>query len=371
MNKKRVLGLDIVRCVAIWFVISVHFFVNSDFYVTEVNGAGMYVLSIFRWLFFTCIALFLLLTGYLNDNTKFDRKYFYKLFKVLFSYVIVAVVSLIFKSIYLDSDISFVSGVISIFDFSATGYTWYVEMYVGLFLLIPFLNGLYKHLRTKENRVKLILVLLVMFALPVTLKLFYPPRYTIDIFSDYWLVAYPLLYFFIGKFLKDYPLQVNSKKMVLGLVLLLVIQSGIVFISYHNQTYLNDKLGGYVGGYYNIFTVLEAILLFSLLLRINLKNKICTRVITSVSLVSFEMYLISSPIDTFIYNEMNYSFNSVLDYMVNYLISMVIILPLAFCLAFIINRVSTFIYKKFRPLYDKLMMVLSNNFGKIWKRIVN
>lgn len=72
--KSRVIGLDIIRCVAIIFVFCIHFILYSDFYSTDLNGLGMFLISCFRWLVFNCIPLFLLLTGYLNNNTNF--KYF-------------------------------------------------------------------------------------------------------------------------------------------------------------------------------------------------------------------------------------------------------------------------------------------------------
>ena len=142
--KERSIGLDFVRCIAVCFVIFVHFFLHSAFYSTDLSTAGGFLLNIFRWLFFICVPLFLLLTGYLNNNTKFDKDYIYKLFKVLISYTIIGIMCLLFKKIYLNQDITIIRGIISLLNFSAIDYAWYVEMYVGLFLLIPFLNILRK-----------------------------------------------------------------------------------------------------------------------------------------------------------------------------------------------------------------------------------
>lgn len=100
--KDRNIELDLIRCIAILFVIFVHFFLHSSFYSTNLGDMGSFLLNIFRWLFFTCVPLFLLLTGYLNNNTKFDKNYVYKLFKVLISYLIIGIICLIFKSRYYD-----------------------------------------------------------------------------------------------------------------------------------------------------------------------------------------------------------------------------------------------------------------------------
>lgn len=368
--KTRVIGLDVVRCVAILLVIFQHFLLYSEFYNVKLNSIGIYFLSCFRWLTLTCVPLFIVLTGYLNNNTKFDKNYFYKLFKLLFSYVIIGIICLIFKKVYLNQDITFINGIISLFNFSAIDYAWYFEMYIGLFLLIPFLNILYKHLRTKENKLKLLIALMMVFSLTVTLRFFYPPKYTINAFSDYWVVAYPLLYFFLGKYLKEFPLNTESKKLFVILILLIMVHAGIIFLSYYNQTYLFETLGGYAGGNYNLFTIIETIIIFTIFSRAKLKNKFLIKIVTWISLASFEMYLISSLFDVFIYTEMNFDFNCTLDYLKNFAIAMPILLPLIFVSALIINKISKFIYVKFRPLYDRICLFFKKHFGNFYKKVV-
>lgn len=368
--KERNIGLDVVRCVAIFLVICQHFLLYSDFYNTELNSIGMYFLSCFRWFTLICVPLFIVLTGYLNNSIKFDKAYFYKLFKVLISYVIIGVVCLIFKKVYLKQNITFINGIISLFNFSAIDYAWYVEMYIGLFLLIPFLNVLYKHLKTKEDKLKLLIVLGIIFSLTVTLRFFYPPQYNIEAFSNYWIDAYPILFFFIGKYLREYSIKVKSSKLIVLLIFLFLFHAGIIFITYHNQTYLFEKLGGYAGGNYNLFTIIETVIVFTVFSRIKFKNKVFVKAVTLVSLISFEMYLISSLFDVFIYNEMSFHFNNTFDYLINFLIAMSILLPLICISAFVINKFSRFLYIKLRILYDKVCLVLNKYFGLLWKKII-
>ena len=64
-----------------------------------------------------------------------------------------------------------------------------------------------------------------------------------------------------------------------------------------------------------------------------------------ISLVSFEMYLMSFIVDTIVYTELNFSFNSTLDYFKNFVISAPIILFFTFVLSFIVNKFSNLIYK--------------------------
>lgn len=67
---KRVFGLDLIRFFAIFSVISVHFFLNNGFYTFPVKGGRMFISINLRWLFFSGVPLFLLLTGYLNNKKK-------------------------------------------------------------------------------------------------------------------------------------------------------------------------------------------------------------------------------------------------------------------------------------------------------------
>ena len=219
-------------------------------------------------------------------------------------------------------------------------------MYVGLFLLIPFLNILYQNLNTKSNRLKLIVVLFIICSLTMTFRIFHPARYTLNLFSDYWFSVYPLLYFYIGKFLKDYPINMKKTNMFFIFVFLLILQSTLVYINYRNHT---DLFWGI--DYSNLFTVLISVLLFSIVLKVDFKNKILMKIITLISLVSFEMYLMSFIVDTIVYTEFNFSFNSTLDYLKNFVISVPIILFFTFILSFIVNKFSNLIYIKFRYIY--------------------
>lgn len=67
---KRIFGLDLIRFLAIFSVISVHFFLNNGFYSFPVKGGRMFISINLRWLFFSGVPLFLLLTGYLNNKKR-------------------------------------------------------------------------------------------------------------------------------------------------------------------------------------------------------------------------------------------------------------------------------------------------------------
>ena len=51
-------------------------------------------------------------------------------------------------------------------DFSLIPYGWYIEMYIGLFLLMPFLNITFENLHTQNNRRFLIIATVINGSLP-------------------------------------------------------------------------------------------------------------------------------------------------------------------------------------------------------------
>lgn len=54
------------------------------------------------------------------------------------------------KKYYLLMDIDFKSVIFGILDFTGVAYAWYTNMYIGLFLIIPFLNNAYMSLKSKK-----------------------------------------------------------------------------------------------------------------------------------------------------------------------------------------------------------------------------
>ena len=77
-------GLDIARVTAVCFVISVHFFLNNGFYNEPMRGWGMWAAGVCRWLVFTCVPLFLLITGYLKIDCVWNKKYYRGIVRILY-----------------------------------------------------------------------------------------------------------------------------------------------------------------------------------------------------------------------------------------------------------------------------------------------
>lgn len=152
LTSKRNLNLDLIRCVAIFFVISVHFLLNTSFYSTAVYGKKMYLLVLFRVIFMSCVSLFIMLTGYLMNKKEPTKEYYKKISRVVVTYVICSLLCVLFRTLYKGESFSFARIVSSVLNFSGCGYAWYIEMYLGLYIIIPFLNKAYNGCKDKKEK---------------------------------------------------------------------------------------------------------------------------------------------------------------------------------------------------------------------------
>ena len=85
---QRICGLDLIRVVAIFFVIAGHFFViNTSYRSVPFTGMSMFLQGMMHSVFTVGVPLFMMLTGYLNihkiaETCGFDdQAYFCRVFK--------------------------------------------------------------------------------------------------------------------------------------------------------------------------------------------------------------------------------------------------------------------------------------------------
>lgn len=199
-TKSRDVGLDVTRILAYVTVLSVHFFLNSEFYDTPVQGWRMYILGALRTLCMICVPLFMLLTGYLSAEKRVEISpkgllhCYSRLVPILLAYMLSDVLILLAKHFCLGENVTWQSGIQNILSYDQ--YAWYMNMYLGLALMIPFLNVLWNGLKSKQEQQALVLLLLAMTMLPTVLNA------AVKLVPDWWTSIYPITYYYIGAYLK-------------------------------------------------------------------------------------------------------------------------------------------------------------------------
>ena len=334
----RVGGIDLVKSTAIFFVISFHFFFNNGFYVEPMEGTEMFIATFLNWLFHTCVPLFILTTGYLMRKKGLSKKYYKSLLKVIIAYLIISVITLIARKYFFQDEITWKAGIIGLFSFSTNNYSWYVNMYIGLFLLIPFLNVLYNNLQTKKQKQILIISLILLTSLSRTflLRSFIP---------DWWNNVYPLTYYFIGAYLNEYTIKIRKPFLALLAFSVLLAES---VLSYYlvNTGKVSFAEYDYSLGYGTFPTLIVTTCLFLMLYNIEIKNKVSNQILTTISKITLEIYLISYLVDRLVYPYLKEYYFSDSAAMLPYY---VLIVPFIFIVSVFLAIIINFIQRKSIP----------------------
>lgn len=290
--KQRSAGLDIARCLAILFVIAGHFFINTPAHDAIFQGPSMFLQGMGRTLFQANVPLFLILTGYLNLNKTISRKYYTGLIAVILSYVFISVITILFREHYVGEHYSTIQWILKITGFSAISYAWYIEMWIGLFLLTPFLNILWKNIETRRHKHILILTMYLLCALPDLFN-----RYGVHLVPGYWKVIYPCAFYFIGAYIREYRPE-WSRLRLFGFIILCCLINPVfnaLFVKNHSMIQL-------IGGGNGVIGMPLAAAVFLAVYHLDVRAGWCRRILQSISQVSLDMYLASYIFDVLFYN---------------------------------------------------------------------
>ena len=259
----RNVGLDIIRSFAILFVIAGHFLMNTSFNSSIFEGGSLFIQAVAKMLFIIGVPLFILLTGYLNTNKSINKKYYKGGVRVIISYLLFSLITIIFRKYYLHESLSWIQWGLKVLDFSAIPYGWYIEMWIGLFLLTPFLNLLYKAIPDQKQKLILIGTLYIMTALPDLLN-----RYGVHLVPGFWQQCFPLTFYFIGAYIHEYKPTIRKGwawMIILGICLINPIFN-LIFI--HNHTLV--QICGNSNG---VFGIPIAVLFFLLFYQLDIHSK--------------------------------------------------------------------------------------------------
>lgn len=299
-------AMDVIRCTALVMVITVHFFLNSGFYNQPVTGLSMAVMTMLRSVTICCVPLFLLLSGYLSCRREPGRDYYKKLVPVLVTYVLASVCCELWRLLK-GEPFSPVAILGRLLGFKGAPYSWYIEMYIGLFLLAPYLNILYRALETRGRKLGLVVTLLALTALPSVFNVY---RFTelswwLSPASDqnyqylipqWWLRIYPLTYYILGCFLREYPLT-RCRGWMAG--------AAVVLVGLYNcyRSWGSPFVVGDWNGYGSLLTVIQSVLLFSVLARGSYRRS--GRIFGRLSGLCLGAYLVSWIFDQWFYGILN------------------------------------------------------------------
>ena len=169
-NTSRNYSLDLIRVFAFFCVVSIHFFLHTGYNFVVIQGGRMYVSTLIQSVFPICVPLFLILSGYLQKKKTPSRHYYKRLLPILAEYLAASICCTVYRALSQGCPEGIfpflLQELLGIFAYTTAPYGWYIEMFIGLFLLIPYLNILYSQLADRRRKQMLLLTLLVLTSLP-------------------------------------------------------------------------------------------------------------------------------------------------------------------------------------------------------------
>ena len=288
LKSERIAGLDLVRTIAVLFVICVHFFLNCGYYYVPMKGMTMFIMTCTRWLFMTCVPLFILLTGYFKINKKLELAHYKSLIPIMAAYFVISILKILASNQLYGTVYSFEDAMRNLFNYQMA---WYVGMYIALMIMVPFFNIMWHALTTSQKKWLIVSLIFITTLYPIV-------RF---VAPSYWQMMYPLTYYFIGAYIREQ--QPKIRKWIAALMLLLVVAGEAIgsYIYSENVFFKWDFLGGVDNGYHTITVVLCAVILFLCFYDVKIKNRVIGKLLAAISNVSLEIYLFAGIFDAYIY----------------------------------------------------------------------
>ncbi len=267
MKKERMIFADVLRAIAIIFVVLIHttceYLVESSF-GTDTIGFNLAlgldsITSIAVVIFFMVSGCFLIKKG-----SQLDKKHFSRLFKRIIQLLFWTTCYLLFYKYILKWDINLNYSLKAMFFNAQVTHMWFMYPLIALYLLSPIISKLYYSLNNKQINY----LLIVTFVIPLIIKTFtqFFPFLSIPLFA----VGFSEFgYFLLGKYIYDNK-EILKKKLkiyipiivaILGLILIIVYAKyniyrfGVADKPFYDYSRLPVAL--YCISFYTIFVLLE------------------------------------------------------------------------------------------------------------------
>ena len=306
-------SVDMIRCFAFILVVTVHFCLRSEMRDVPVISWRMFLFCTIRGFAVSCVPLFMMLTGYLQRYKKPEASYFVRIIPVYTVYVLASLANIAFNNIYGEDHDGPHYVIMKILNFKGARYAWYVEMYITLFLLAPYLNLIWKGLENRRARKFFLMIALLVSVAPSGVNIWRlvplswwktPSSNTIYIkWIPYWFKhLYPFAYYFIGCYLAEYKVRFNRRKCLCAIAALTLFAGAFSYWRSTPETFMSAPWSNYASP----ITALMAFLIFVYILSGD-HRKMSARSVSFFKFwasLTFGAYLFSNISDTVLYDRL-------------------------------------------------------------------
>lgn len=338
--KERNYSIDYVKLVACISVIAVHFRLNLiELIPLDTFGPTTSLsMAIIYQIFITCVPLFLISTGFLTYGKNYNFSYYKRVLKLFSLYVLCSLVTYFMMNQFFGKVLSILDIVKAIEFYKLIPYSWYIEMYLGLALIIPFLSILMDRLNKNEA---LYFLIALLFLVSIPLMINSNPKLNPYIhLPASWTSLFPLVYYAIGAIFKKYyheiELKPNQSKMLITIYFLVTLLG--IHINYINAT---PMVGGTEGGYGSLIIVVQSTSLFLLIYHFFKSKNIF---VANVSKLTLPIYLMSYLADQIVYRFFMNLLGNPKSLFFFFVPIILCVFALSWLFAFIMNYINNYIF---------------------------
>lgn len=263
-SKIRDSNLELLRIISMIGIVLIHVLRHGIIIKDDVINANRIVYELLSFVGRFGVACFVLITGYFMIDSKPTFRSLLKLvLEVLFYSVTITSICMILGI----TDFSVKKIIVSFFPIIFKQY-WFVSVYIGLYLLIPYINKLI-HSLNKQQHLNIILILFFIISIIPTFT-FQPWTTNTEFYQQ--LSLFVLLYF-VASYIKLYPNKYfNSIKFNVWIA---VICQTIIWLSILLILMFKDKLGIENPQYFTnnncFFVILQSISIFLIFKNMKIK----------------------------------------------------------------------------------------------------
>ena len=224
---KRYPALDAIRLCALSMIPALHFFLNTGFYEAAPGGPKYWLALLIRTGLTVTVPLFIMMSGYLLCENTPRAGWWRGLRKILLIYVLSCVPAFFVRRAAEAGYAPSAGGVFwSVLDFELNPYAWYINLYIGLYLLSPFLNRMHQGLNRQWHGT-LLLLLFGLVSLPTLVnsfqwfsRIFWRQPALVEeynrILPDYWIrLPFAVMYYEAGAYVRYYPPKIGKRRLLL------------------------------------------------------------------------------------------------------------------------------------------------------------
>jgi surface polysaccharide O-acyltransferase-like enzyme len=281
-NKTRYMNFELLRIISMIMVVALHY---MQFGGALEQNTFEGVNWIFTWtieaLSIVAVNCYVLLSGYFLVKSKFKLKKLMQIWlQVLFYSLGIYIIFLGVGMVNFNIKDLIKSCLPVLFN-----QYWFATVYIAMYIFSPFLNTAIYALSKKQMR-NLLIILFVMFSVWPTIL---PFGTSLDKTGGYSIIQFIFLYFIASYIRLHWDFNIKRRYFI-GLYLLITL---FVVISKVILTVIGfNYLSGMLYAYNSVTIVLSSVSLFLFFRSISIKNVIINKIISSISGLTFGVYLI-------------------------------------------------------------------------------